>query len=98
MFEGISALLLIAAVITWTAIKIQDWRWEVFLESRDSGPQVEELHRKFAVLKNNGVRCRLKTIFPRVARGFHPSTQTTMRIEVHKSDLNEAYRIISQTD
>jgi len=97
--EGLTVVLLIAAVAAWLNLKYgEDRNWENLWEAYGQRNEIEEFYRKFAYLKNHRIRCRIKTLSPGLAKGLFPSTQASMRIEVHKTDAAKARELIQYLD
>jgi hypothetical protein len=93
--EGKTILLIIALLVVWIFIKWNENKnWETIYEGSSTSIRVAQ--SKFAFLKANGVRCRMKTISPRIAsQSVNPSMQTTVRVLVNKKDLSKAYSLFS---
>ncbi|WP_017185505.1 hypothetical protein [Alkalibacillus haloalkaliphilus] len=56
------------------------------------GHRPNEINNRYQFLRNQGVRCRLQNVSSRPGVIVHGSSElgTTIRLLVHKNDLNEA--------
>ncbi len=94
MFYYLLAAVVAAAIFMyWDDHK----NWESVYET--TGHAVQEAHARFSYLKNNGVKCRLKSSS---SRGIHfgglanPSMVAFVKLEVHKKDLQKARGLLAK--
>lgn len=68
-----------------------------------TGPQAEEAQYKYNLLKDEGVRCKLKSMDTQgaavgMAPGGEQPNSAQYRVMVHKNDLDKARAILSQQE
>ncbi len=91
-------LLLVAVVAVGIYLYWSDKKnWELVYET--SGHAMKEAQAMFSYLNRHGLKCRLKTS---PARGFggtgvftHPSLLASVKIEVHKKDVERALNLLA---
>ncbi|WP_202077323.1 hypothetical protein [Caldalkalibacillus salinus] len=95
--QDYSGLLLVALVIVGIFLVRQDQKeWVTVYEA--SSRTIQRAQARFAFLRNNGVKCRMKTLSPRgMSRGAqaNPVMMTTVRVDVHKKEVNKARELLS---
>lgn len=67
--------------------------WVVFYESTGNN---QIAIQKFAFLKSRNIRCKMKTITPKLngrTGGMVGNVQMTVKVLVHKEDLNKVYNL-----
>lgn len=71
--------------------------WKIVYET--TGNAMQQAQAKFAYLKSQGVKCRMKTS-PTRGMNFHgmasPSIMASVKVEVHKKDLEKARRLLTE--
>lgn len=86
-------VLLIIILIYWKWDEARNW--EAVYEA--PGMQMAKAQGRFAYLKQRGVKCRMKTITPvGMSARVSPVMATSVRVEVHKKDLQKAYALLGQ--
>lgn len=88
-------LLIIALVIVGVATIWNNMNWETIDES-NSTSEMGSATSKMAMLKHNGIRCRMKTVGPKWMKNSLQSTsmQTSVKILVKKKDVNKAFNLL----
>ncbi|MUV37897.1 hypothetical protein JNUCC1_01703 [Lentibacillus sp. JNUCC-1] len=98
--SGLTIILLVALIGVFILIKLDDkGKWETVYEAQ--GHQTAEIQRRESYLKSKGLHCRLKNHTPstiRMAgmRGAQSSTQSTLQLQVHKKEADQAFRFLSE--
>lgn len=92
--------LLVAFIAVFIWIKWDEKRkWETVYEA--FGHQSRDVQKRYGYLKRNGIRCRLKNYTPGTIRmmgmqGSQMSTQSTLLLQVHKKDIDQAYKYLAE--
>ncbi|MDQ0351872.1 hypothetical protein J2R98_001704 [Alkalibacillus filiformis] len=84
-------IVLIALSLTVIVIRLRVSRkYDTLYEAVGNRPN--EINNRYQFLHNQGVRCRLQNVSSRPGVIIHGSSElgTTVRLLVHKNDLNEA--------
>jgi hypothetical protein len=97
-FVLILSVIAVIFLITYMVYRIRS-SWSVIHEDSNGG---EEASEQYAILKNEGIRCRLKEMAPAhtnqsVGMAMNSSAQEPLkfRLEVHKDDLDKAKKLLS---
>lgn len=96
---GLALLLVAVAVIYFIYRQSAGWR----TLKVGTGPQAEELEAKYAFLKQNQVKCRLKADTPAAMGAVHTAAAAVdshsherVKLEVHQKDLDRAEQLLQQ--
>ena|SRR5699024_8527012 len=88
--------LLVALVVVFIWIKWGDNRkWETVYEA--FGHSSQEAQERYSYLRRKNIRCQLKNYTPGTVRmmgqqGAQTSTQSTILLQVHKKDKDQAFK------
>lgn len=89
----LAALIAVGIYIYWDDKK----SWELVYET--TGHAMHHAQARFSYLKAQGVKCRLKTSSTRgiTFRGMsNPNISASVKLEVHKKDLETAWTLLSE--
>lgn len=96
----LSVMLLIAFIAVFIWIKRDDKRkWKTVHEA--FGHKSREIQKRYGYLRRKGIRCRLKNYTPGTVRmvgmqGGQMSTQSTVLLQVHLNDIEEAHKYLAE--
>ena len=70
--------------------------WELIYETADHA--AHKAQSRFSLLKASGINCRLRTSSPRGINllGMSSPTSGSFRLEVHKRDLEKAWKLLAE--
>ena len=96
--DSFGYVLLVLLVVLFVYIYWEDKRnWELVYES--TGLYMQSVQSRFSYLRANGVKCRIKTSGGRsisFSSGMGSSGMVSVKLEVHKRDLEKAYRLLAE--
>ncbi len=89
----LAALIVAGIFMLWDEKK----NWKLLYET--TGHAMQEVQARFAYLKSQGIKCRIKTAATRgmIFRGITSSSGlASVKLEVHKKDLKKARSLLSE--
>lgn len=93
--ELIIVLVIAAALITFAVIRSRSWQTLMAATANTA----EELQAKYAYLKDNGVKCRLRTESDTdlgAMKGVDAGGNHVVKLDVHKKDIDRAANVLEQ--